>query len=222
MDNGKILIVNLSKGRMGEENMSFLGLLLVQKLLAAALSRENVDERSRKDFFFYADEFQNFTTDEFASILSEARKYKLNLTLAHQYIGQLPENIKGAVFGNVGTLMIYRCSAEDANFLETQFAPYIKAGDMVNQGIGHCYVKLLSKGSYPAPFSLNTLYGEEFPDSGFDLPENKEVAEMIRKYSRAKYGRDLEVINEDIRIRSQLDRKEESVSTPQPFSSMGF
>lgn len=222
MDNGKILIVNLSKGKIGEENMSFLGLLLVQKLLAAALSRENVDEKSRKDFFFYADEFQNFTTDEFASILSEARKYKLNLTLAHQYIGQLPENIKGAVFGNVGTLMIYRCSAEDANFLETQFDPYIKAGDMVNQGIGHCYVKLLSKGSYPAPFSLNTLYGEEFPNSGFDLPENKEVAEMIRKYSRAKYGRDLEVINEDIRIRSQLDRKEEPVSTPQPFPPMSF
>ena len=222
MDNGKILIVNLSKGKIGEENMSFLGLLLVQKLLAAALSRENVDEKSRKDFFFYADEFQNFTTDEFASILSEARKYRLNLTLAHQYIGQLPENIKGAVFGNVGTLMVYRCSAEDANFLETQFDPYIKAGDMVNQGIGNAYIKLLSKGSYPAPFSLNTLYGEKFPDSGFNLPENKEVGEMIKKYSSAKYGRDLEVINEDIRIRSQLDKKEEPVAAPQPFPPMSF
>ena len=222
MDNGKILIVNLSKGKIGEENMSFLGLLLVQKLLAAALSRENIDEKSRRDFFFYADEFQNFTTDEFASILSEARKYKLNLTLAHQYIGQLPENIKGAVFGNVGTLMVYRCSAEDANFLETQFDPYVKAGDIVNQGIGSLYIKLLSKGSYPAPFSLNTLYGKKYPESGFDLPESKEVAETIRKYSSAKYGRDLEVVNEDIRIRSQLDKKEEPVVAAQPFPPMSF
>ena len=222
MDNGKILIVNLSKGKIGEENMSFLGLLLVQKLLAAALSREDIDEKLRRDFFFYADEFQNFTTDEFASILSEARKYRLNLTLAHQYIGQLPENIKGAVFGNVGTLMITRCSAEDANFLESQFDPYIKASDMVNQGLGNYYVKLLSNGSYPAPFSMNTLYGKKYPESGFDLPENKEVAEIVKKYSRAKYGRDVEVINEDIRIRSQLDKKEEPVATTQPFPPMGF
>jgi type IV secretory pathway TraG/TraD family ATPase VirD4 len=94
MDNKKILIVNLAKGILGDENMSFLGLLLVQKLLSSALSREDVAEEMRPDFFFYADEFQNFTTDEFATILSEARKYRLNLTLAHQYIGQLPENIK--------------------------------------------------------------------------------------------------------------------------------
>jgi type IV secretory pathway TraG/TraD family ATPase VirD4 len=99
MDTGKILIVNLSKGALGEENMSFLGLLLVQKLLAAALSREDVPEGERKDFFFYADEFQNFATQEFASILSEARKYRLNLTLAHQYIGQLPEDIKMQYLG---------------------------------------------------------------------------------------------------------------------------
>lgn len=116
MDQGKILVVNLAKGLLGEENMSFLGLLLVQKILAAALSRENIPEDQRRDFFFYADEFQNFATDEFMSILSEARKYKLNLTLAHQYIGQLPENIKNAVFGNVGSLFIARCGTEDATF----------------------------------------------------------------------------------------------------------
>ncbi|MDD4382166.1 MAG: DUF87 domain-containing protein, partial [Candidatus Dojkabacteria bacterium] len=222
MDQGKILIINLAKGAMGDENMEFLGLLIVQKLLGAALSRENVDERSRRDFFFYADEFQNFTTEEFGSILSEARKYHLNLTLAHQYIGQLPEDIKGAVFGNVGSLFIARCSAEDAKFLETQFEPYITSSDMVNQGIGNYYVKLLSKGSYPAPFSMNSLYGERYPGSGFDLPVKKEVSDIIKKYSRTKYGRDLEVVNDDIRIRAQLDRKEEPKTQQAGFPPMGF
>jgi hypothetical protein len=223
MDNGKILIVNLSKGKIGEENMSFLGLLLVQKMLAAALSREDIPEDARKDFFFYADEFQNFATEEFNSILSEARKYRLNLTLAHQYIGQLPEDIKNAVFGNVGSLFIARCSAEDAEFLETQFESYISAMDMVNQGIGHYYVKLLTKGSYPSPFSLDALYGPAYPDSGFNLPVNKEVGGIIKQMSRMKYGRDLAVVNDDIRVRSQLDKKEEA---PQPqnagFPPMGF
>lgn len=220
MDSGKILIINLSKGKIGEENMSFLGLLIVQKMLAAALSRENIDEKSRRDFFFYADEFQNFATEEFNSILSEARKYRLNLTLAHQYIGQLPEDIKNAVFGNVGSLFIARCSSEDAQFLETQFESYISAMDMVNQGIGHYYTKLLTKGSYPAPFSLNTLFGKQYPESGFDIPTNKEVARIIREISRRKYGRDLNVVNDDIRRRSQLDKEEEP--KPQEFSPLGF
>lgn len=222
MDNGKILIINLSKGLLGEENMSFIGLLLVQKMLAAALSRENIAEEQRRDFFFYADEFQNFASEEFASILSEARKYKLNLTVAHQYIGQLPEDIKNAVFGNVGSLFIARCSAEDAKFLETQFEPYLKAGDIINQGTAHYYTKLLNDGTYPAPFSLDTSYGAKFPESGFDLPVRKDVAEIIKKYSRAKYGRDVNVVNEDIRIRSQLDKKEEPNPAQSPFPPMGF
>ncbi len=222
MDNQKILIINLSKGSLGDDNMAFIGLLLVQKMLAAALSRENIPEKDRKDFFFYADEFQNFATEEFSSILSEARKYRLNLTIAHQYIGQLPEDIKNAVFGNVGSLFITRCSAEDAKFLETQFEPYIKASDIVNQGSGHWYVKLLNNGMYPAPFSLNSLYGREFPESGFDLPERAGVADSIRKYSKAKYGRDVAVVNEDIRIRSQLDRKPEPAPMNSPFPPMGF
>ncbi len=222
MDNGKILIVNLSKGKIGDENMSFLGLLLVQKMLAAALSRENIAEDQRRDFFFYADEFQNFTTEEFNSILSEARKYRLNLTLAHQYIGQLPEDIKNAVFGNVGSLFIARCSAEDAKFLETQFESYITAMDMVNQGVGHYYVKLLNKGSYPSPFTLDTLFGSKYPESGFDLPVNKEVANIIKELSRRKYGRDLEVVNQDIKIRSQLDVKEEKPAEPQGFPTFGM
>jgi hypothetical protein len=218
MDEGKILIVNLSKGKLGEENMSFLGLLLVQKMLAAALSREDIPEDARKDFFFYADEFQNFATEEFNSILSEARKYRLNLTLAHQYIGQLPDDIRDAVFGNVGSLFITRCSAEDAEFLETQFESYVTAMDLVNQGMGHWYVKLLVGGEYPSPFSLNSLYGPAFPDSGFDLPVNKEIGEIVKKISRMKHGRDLNVVNDDIRARSQLDKEEEAP----PEKNVGF
>jgi hypothetical protein len=222
MDEGKILIVNLSKGKLGEENMSFLGLLLVQKMLAAALSREDIPEDARKDFFFYADEFQNFATEEFNSILSEARKYRLNLTLAHQYIGQLPEDIRNAVFGNVGSLFITRCSAEDAEFLETQFESYVTATDLVNQGMGHWYVKLLVDGEYPSPFSLNSLYGPNYPESGFELPVNKEVGEIIKEISRMKYGRDLEVVSDDIRTRSQLDKEEKSPAKDMGFPPMGF
>lgn len=219
MDEGKILVVNLSKGLIGDENMSFLGLLIVQKLLAAALSRENIPEKERRDFFFYADEFQNFATEEFTSILSEARKYRLNLTLAHQYIGQLPEDIKDAVFGNVGSLYIARCSPEDAQFLETPFEGYVTAGDIVNQGMAHYYTKLLVDGSYPAPFSLDTSYGKAFPESGFDLPIDESVVKVIKEMSRMKYGRDVNVVAEDIRIRSQLEQ-EEPVAQPQP--SAGF
>jgi hypothetical protein len=210
MDNGKILIVNLSKGLIGEENMEFLGLLLVQKMLAAALSRESVSEGSRRDFFFYADEFQNFATDDFCTILSEARKYRLNLTMAHQYIGQLPDNIKDAVFGNVGSLFIARCSAEDGKFLEPQFEPLLTAEDLINQGLGHYYVKMLTNGSYPGPFSLNALYGDKYPMSGFDMPVNEEVVGLIKKMSRTKYGRDVNVVNEDIKRRADLDTPKEA------------
>jgi hypothetical protein len=222
MDSGKILIINLSKGKIGEENMSFLGLLLVQKMLAAALSREDIAEDDRRDFFFFADEFQNFATEEFNSILSEARKYRLNLTLAHQYIGQLPEDIRNAVFGNVGSLFIFRCSSEDAEFLETPFESYISAMDIVNQGMGHCYVKLLNNGTYPSPFSLNTLYGPQYPESGFDLPVNKEVAGIVKEISRRKFGRDLNVVNDDIRTRSQLDQSVEQPKQQQSLPPMGF
>jgi len=212
------LIVNLSKGMLGEENMSFLGLILVQKMLAAALSRENVPEDQRKDFFFYADEFQNFATEEFTSILSEARKYKLNLTLAHQYIGQLPEDVKGAVFGNVGSLFITRCSNEDAQFLEPQFETYVKATDIINQGIAHYYVKMLNNSTYPSPFSLDASFGPKFPNSGFDIKVNPNLAAIIKKMSRLKYGRDLNIVNMDIARRSDLDKKEES----KPAEPTGF
>jgi hypothetical protein len=223
MDNGKIIIINLAKGLLGEENMSFLGLLIVQKMLAAALSRENVPEEQRRDFFFYADEFQNFATDEFTSILSEARKYRLNLVLAHQYIGQLPDNIKGAVFGNVGSFFIARCGTDDANFLEPQFESYVKATDLINQGMGHYYVKMLNNGTYPSPFSLDSRYGSNFPESGFDMKTNNEVKDIIKQMSRLKYGRDVNIVNMDINRRSDLDKKEEPVSQePSGFPPLGI
>ncbi|KKS64437.1 MAG: hypothetical protein UV33_C0026G0009 [Candidatus Daviesbacteria bacterium GW2011_GWA1_42_6] len=121
MDQGKILIVNLSKGRMGEENSNFLGLILVPRILAAAMGRANIPEEQRRPFYLYVDEFQNFATDTFATILSEARKYKLNLVVANQFIGQMADDIKNAVFGNVGTIMSYRVGVTDANFLQHEF-----------------------------------------------------------------------------------------------------
>jgi len=204
MDEGKILIVNLSKGLVGEENMQFLGVLLIPKLIAAALSREDIDEEQRRDFFFYVDEFQNFATDEFASILSEARKYRLNLTVANQYIGQMEENIKNAIFGNVGSLFIARTGPDDGQYLESQFEPTFSSTDLINQPNLHWYVKLLVDGKYPTPFSLDTAYGSKYPESGFDLPVNKEIKEMVKQLSRTKYGRDVNVVQEEISKRADL------------------
>ena len=220
MDNKKILIVNLSKGVLGDENMSFLGLLLVQKLLSSALSREDVPQEQRPDFFFYADEFQNFTTEEFATILSEARKYRLNLIVAHQYIGQLPENIKGAVFGNVGTLLIGRVSTEDGEFLAPQFDPVLKNTDIINQPNLHFYAKMLVDGMYPSPFSLESGFGKTFPDSKFDLPVNKEVAAFIKNFSRTKYGRDVNEVNKEINDRSKIEESAPKQNLP-PLGGMG-
>lgn len=221
MDNKKILIVNLAKGVLGDENMSFLGLLLVQKLLSSALSREDMPEEQRPDFFFYADEFQNFTTDEFATILSEARKYRLNLTLAHQYIGQLPENIRGAVFGNVGTLLIARTSAEDGEFLEPQFDPILKKTDIINQPNLHFYAKMLVDGIYPSPFSLESGFGPKYPESKFDLPVNKEVSRFIKDFSRTKYGRDVNLVNKEINERSKIEEKPAAGQNMSPLGGFG-
>lgn len=204
MDKKKILIINLSKGLVGEENAQFLGVLLIAKIVSAALSREDTPEDERKDFFLYVDEFQNFATEEFASILSEARKYKLNLCVANQYIGQLTEEVKGAVFGNVGTLLIARAGPDDANYLEGQFQPLINSSDLMNQPNMHYYVKMISGGKYPSPFSLDPTYGPNFPDSGFDIPVNKEVARLIKDLSRTKYGRDVNLVQEEISQRAEL------------------
>lgn len=209
MDNQKILIVNLSKGLIGEENAQFLGLLIVPKILSAALSREDTPEDERKDFFFYVDEFQNFATEEFASILSEARKYRLNLTVANQYIAQMPEKVRDAVFGNVGSLMVGRVGPDDAEYMEKQFAPTLSATDLLNQPNVHYYLKLITDGKYSTPFSLDPKYGPKFPESGFDIPVNKEVAELVKKLSRLKYGRDVSIVEQEINQRADLAVKSE-------------
>jgi hypothetical protein len=201
MDSRKIIVINLAKGLIGEFNAQFLGLLMMPKIVSAALSRENIPEDERRDFFLYVDEFQNFATDEFASILSEARKYRLNLTVANQYIAQLPEQVKGAVFGNVGTLLIGRVGPEDAQFLEPQFEPHLSVQDLINQPNIHYYAKMISDGKYPAPFSLDPLWGSK---TGFEVPKNKEVADLIKQISRVRYGRDVNMVAKDIAQRAEL------------------
>ena len=157
MDEGKILIVNLSKGRIGEDNMRLLGGIIITKLQLAAMERVNILEDERRDFYLYVDEFQNFANESFANILSEARKYRLNLIVAHQYIKQLAEEVAWAVFGNVGTLIAFRVGAEDAAFMESEFMPTFAPEDLVNLNKFEIYLKLMVDGAATRPFSATTL-----------------------------------------------------------------
>jgi len=184
MDNQKILIMNLSKGKIGEDNSALLGAMLITKLQLAAMSRVDIPEEERKDFYLYVDEFQNFSTESFANILSEARKYRLNLILAHQYIGQLVRDqntvVRDAVFGNVGTMICFRVGAADAEFLEKEFIPEFKLNDLVNLGFANIYLKLMIDGVTSRPFSATTL-------PPFPKPE-KSHKEKIIKVSRERYA----------------------------------
>jgi len=143
MDNGKILLINLAKGELGEENSNFLGLILVPRVLMAAMSRVDMPMEQRKDFYFYVDEFQNFATPDFAVILSEARKYRLGLCVANQFIGQVEEEVKNAVFGNVGTIVAFRVGVTDANYLAHEFAPVFGEDDLLNVERYHAYIKTI-------------------------------------------------------------------------------
>ncbi len=200
MDNGKILIVNLSKGSLGEENSNFLGLVLVPKILAAAMSRYNIPEAQRKDFYLYVDEFQNFATDTFATILSEARKYKLNLTVANQFIGQMQDDIKNAVFGNVGSIITYRVGVTDANFLQHEYAPTFSENDLVNIEAWTVYVKTQVKGEPIPPFSMYTKPNFD-AWNGLMRPD---IAQAIKELSRLTYGRDVTEVENEIITRSKL------------------
>ncbi|MEI6058078.1 MAG: type IV secretion system DNA-binding domain-containing protein, partial [bacterium] len=160
MDNRKILIINLSKGKIGESNANLLGGMLITKIYLAAMSRADIPERTLKtmpNFYLFVDEFQSFANESFADILSEARKYKLNLTIAHQYIEQMEEEVRAAVFGNVGTMIIFRVGAFDAEVLEKEFAPTFTAEDIVNLGAYQIYLKLMIDGISSPPFSANSL-----------------------------------------------------------------
>ncbi len=198
MDNNKILIVNLSKGMIGEENAQFLGLLLVPKILSAALSREDTPEAQRKDFFLYVDEFQNFATPDFAVILSEARKYRLSLNVGNQYIAQMDEKVKNAVFGNVGTLVTMRVGPDDGKYLASQFEPTFTENDLINQPNVHACVKLLVDGKYPSPFSMDPRYDSD------RYPKNEKVGELIKQLSRLRYGRDRTMVETEITKRAKL------------------
>ncbi|MDZ4244100.1 MAG: type IV secretion system DNA-binding domain-containing protein [Candidatus Doudnabacteria bacterium] len=194
MDNKKILLLNLSKGRIGEDNSALLGAMFITKLQLAAMSRVDVPEEERGDFYLYVDEFQNFATESFATILSEARKYRLNLIIAHQYIGQLiTENnntkIKDAVFGNVGTIIMFRIGATDAENLETEFDPVFLPNDMVNLTKYHIYLKLMINGTASRPFSAVTLP---------PLADKTGNDEKVVKVSRERYGNPREQIEEKI------------------------
>ena len=157
MDQEKIFIINLSKGRIGEDNMRLLGGLLITKLQLSAMERVDIPEIERKDFYMYVDEFQNFAVESFASILSEARKYRLCLTMAHQYIAQLSDEVREAVFGNVGTTITFRVGSPDATYMETEFAPRFTPEDILNLPKYNVYLKLLIDGVTSHPFSAQTL-----------------------------------------------------------------
>jgi hypothetical protein len=195
MDEGKIFIVNLSKGKMGEDNSTLLGAMIITRLQLAAMSRVDVPEEKRRDFFMYVDEFQNFATASFANILSEARKYHLSLTLAHQYIGQLvtgdgDTKVRDAVFGNVGTIITFRIGAADAEFLEKEFMPEFTEQDLVNLAKANVYIKLMIDGVASRPFSAETLPPQHTP-----LTTHRDV---IVQNSQEKYGTPRRVVEERI------------------------
>lgn len=200
MDEGKILLINLSKGKIGEENSNFLGLILVPKILVAAMSRQDMPIDQRRDFFLYVDEFQNFATPDFAQILSEARKYRLNLIVANQFIGQMEEEVKNAIFGNVGSVLAFRVGVTDANYLQHEFQPTFSEADLINIERFNTYVKTIVKGEPVTPFSMDLTrdMGEE------KKLANPRVAELIRELSRLKFGKDVLLVEAEISKRAKL------------------
>ncbi|MCF7836426.1 type IV secretion system DNA-binding domain-containing protein [Candidatus Gracilibacteria bacterium] len=202
MDQGKIILCNLSKGKTGELNSQLIGSILVAKIQQAAMSRVNIPEKDRKDFYLYVDEFQNFVTDSFASILSEARKYRLNLIVAHQYISQITKGqgggkgkhedteIRDAVFGNVGSMLCFKIGAQDAETMEKEFSPVFSQQDLINIANYKACIKLNINNATSRGFTLETIYDQGGRD--------EEAAEAIRQLSRLKYGRDREFVETEI------------------------
>ena len=203
MDTGKVLLVNLSKGKIGDVNAQLLGLIFVNKVNMAALSRADVPQDQRKRFYLYVDEFQNFITDAFATILSEARKYELGLIMAHQYIGQLvgkteaygqsSTKMRDAVFGNVGTIMSFKIGAEDAEYMAKEFAPVLSEQDVIGIPNFQCYVKLNINNTTSRPFSMATIYDES--------DRNNKLGALIKEFSRMKYGRKRAFVDQEIEDR---------------------
>ncbi len=192
MDEGKIILVNLSKGKIGDISSSLLGMVIVGKILKAALSRVDIPEKERKDFYLYIDEFQNYTTDSIATILSEARKYRLDLIVAHQFIAQLKDNIRESIFGNVGNMVSFRVGVEDAEYLVKHFGPVFNEKDLISIENLNAYSKILVNGQPSTPFNMKITWA----NGG-----NDEIKEGLKELSRLRYGQDLAQIEEDIQAR---------------------
>mgnify|MGYP001595208917 CR=1 FL=1 len=205
MDEGKILLIKLSKGKIGDLNTQLLGLVMVGRIQMAAMSRTDIPEEQRKDFFLYVDEFQNFATDSFCSILSEARKYSLNLIMAHQYINQLittrygttSTGIRDAVFGNVGTLCSFKVGADDAEYLAKEYAPLLTEQDVIGISNYKMYMKLNINNTTSRPFSVATIWDTS--------KKNEKVAQIIKEYARLKHGRKREFVEQEIVARIGID-----------------
>jgi len=191
MDQRKILILNLSKGRIGEDNSALLGAMMITKIQLAAMARVDIPEEDRKDFYLYVDEFQNFATESFANILSEARKYRLNLILANQYIEQIDEKVRDAIFGNAGTIISFRVGAQDAEFLEKEYEPVFMQTDIVNLPKYNIYLKLMIDGIAGDAFSATTL-------PPVHIEETKDNEEKIIKVSRERYTGSKQDVEEKI------------------------
>ena len=200
MDEKKIVLCNLAKGILGDEDAKFLGLILVPKVLTAAMSRQDSDASKRPDFFLYVDEFQNFATEDFAVILSEARKYRLNLVVANQFISQIDEDVKNAVFGNVGTIVSFRIGVPDANFLQHEFTPVFNENDLTNVEKYHVYVKTIVNNEPVSAFSMSLAKDMDV----IKTKMNVELSKMIKQLSRLKHGQDREVVEEEMKLRANL------------------
>ena len=192
MDKGKIVVINLSKGKIGEDNSALLGAMFITKFQLDAMSRASIPEKDRKDFYLYVDEFQNFATDSFATILSEARKYRLNLTMANQYIAQMPDEVRDAVFGNVGSVLSFQVGFDDAEYIAQQFAEEVLPNDLVSLSKYTAYMRLLIEGMPSKTFSLGTL-----PPPNFEVDEDR--MNVVRKVSRERYSKKVDLIQEKIK-----------------------
>lgn len=201
MDERKIIIMNLSKGRLGEDNSALLGAMMITKIQLAAMSRVDIDEDTRADFYLYVDEFQNFATESFANILSEARKYHLNLILANQYVTQIDEKVRDAIFGNAGSIISFRVGAMDAEFLEKEFEPVFTMNDIVNLPKFHIYLKLMIDGIAGDAFSATTLPPIALEDAGND--------DKVIQVSRERYCGSKEEVEDKIRRWSGMLTEEE-------------
>lgn len=195
LDEGKILIVNLSKGLLGEINSYLLGMIVMGKLMMAAFSRVEVPEEERRDFYVFVDEFQNITTSTVSTIFAEARKYRLNLTVANQFLGQLKEEVVKSIFGNVGTILSFRVSEQDAEVLAKYFAPVFSNYDLINLDNFRAYLKMTIKGQVSRAFDLYTFKGE---------PPNRAIIPKLKELSSLTYGRPIEEIEDEIKMRYEI------------------